>query len=80
MCATVSKMHAMHFNNTPTFVKVRVSSESSNISVDYIEKWTVRVWASEQKHLPKDSVVKKIREKKQHKHGITMGPLVTQRS
>lgn len=66
----------MHFNNTAVFVKVSSSSNSSNISEQYIEKWTVRVWASEQKHLPKDSVVKKIqREKKQHRHGITIGTI-----
>lgn len=71
----------MHFNNTAIVVKVSSSKISTNISEQYIEKWTVRVWALEQKHLPKDSVVKKIqREKKQHRHCITIGPLVTQRS
>ena len=39
----------------------------------------VRMWASEQKHLPKDSVVKKQiqREKTQHRQGVTIGPLIT---
>lgn len=56
------------------------SSNRSNISEQCVEMWAVRVWASKQKHLPKDSVVKKIqREKKQHRHGITIGPLVTHR-
>lgn len=56
-------------------------SNNSNISEQCVEKWTVRVWTSKQKHLPKDSVVKKIqREKKQHRHDITIGPEVAQRS
>lgn len=56
------------------------SSNSSNTSKQCVENWTVREWTSKQKHLPKDSVVKKIqREKKQHRHDITIGPEVAQR-
>lgn len=72
----------MHFNNISILYKV--SSNSSNnsiISEQCVEKWTVRVWTLKQKHLPKDSVVKKIqREKKQHRNDITIGPVVAQRS
>lgn len=37
------------------------------------------MWTLKQKHLPKDSVVKKIqREKKQHSHDVALGPGCTE--